>query len=314
MTGAPPPPAPNPLVHPHDAALAALLADARGDGRAFLAAAFDFAARNTDFFSAPDASRQLARLLRDVQAEHGSGSGGDGGSRPGSGLTGGFLGRGAAATAAAEPAAPLPAAAAGPSGSAPVAAAPPASDSGSDAAPDDPPASTGLAPNAGNGADFPTYSWIQTLSEVVVTVPVPAGTRGAGAAVSISKDRVEIGLKGQPPILAGALEAPVRPEDCFWSVVDGKAVEVTLTKADGMRWWAAVVTGEPALDVTKVEPENSKLGDLDAETRATVEKMMWDQRQRATGGLTSDQAAKAAAVEKFKAAHPELDFSSATIN
>lgn len=64
-------------------------------------------------------------------------------------------------------------------------------------------------------------------------------------------------------------------------------VELTLTKAEGMHWWSSVVAGGPAIDVQAVEPESSKLGDLDPETRQTVEKMMVP---RGGGGHMTDGA------------------------
>lgn len=206
-----------------------------------------------------------------------------------------------ASTSAAPDAAEAAAAAAGPSAPKEAAAQePPAEDEG-----------TGEVPNAGNGLDLERYSWTQTLSDVVISIPVPAGTRGRDCDVHIAARKLRAGLKSaDAPVLDGALHKPVVEDECFWNC-DGKCIEISLQKKDGMCWWDTTVAGEPEVNTRKVQPENSKLSDLDGETRQTVEKMMFDQRQKAAGLPTSEEQKQQDMLKQFMSAHPEMDFSNA---
>jgi DNA mismatch repair ATPase MutL len=169
-------------------------------------------------------------------------------------------------------------------------------------------------PPIGNGGTVDgKYTWTQTLEELCVTVPVPNGTRGRDLTVTISKNHLKVGLKsaGGKMIVDGPLMKTIVCDDSFWTVEDGHRLVITLQKLNRMEWWEGVVRGDPTIDVKKIQPESSSLSDLDGETRQTVEKMMFDQRQKAQGLPTSDEQKKLELLEKFKKAHPEMDFSKA---
>ncbi|KAI0651938.1 nuclear movement protein nudC [Trametes meyenii] len=158
------------------------------------------------------------------------------------------------------------------------------------------------------------YSWTQQLGDVDVTVPVPKGTRGRDLSVVIQKKKLSVGLKGKEPILSGELCKDIKIDESTWTLEDQETVLIHLEKQNKQQWWENVLTHHPKIDTTKIQPENSKLSDLDGETRGMVEKMMFDNQQKQMGKPTSDELKKMEALKKFQAAHPELDFSQAKIS
>ncbi|PLW10962.1 hypothetical protein PCANC_22214 [Puccinia coronata f. sp. avenae] len=161
-------------------------------------------------------------------------------------------------------------------------------------------------------AELP-FTWKQTLQDLTLNIPVPPGTRARDLIVDIKKTKLKVGLKGKEPILDGNLCKEIKVEESTWTLDDNKEINLHLEKISQMAWWENVLTHHPKIDTTKITPENSKLHELDGETRAMVEKMMFDNQQKQMGKPTSDEQKKLEMLEKFKAAHPEMDFSNAKI-
>lgn len=167
-------------------------------------------------------------------------------------------------------------------------------------------------PPPGNGGKTGKYEWSQTLSDVTVNIPLPTGVNKKTLEVTMTNSKLKVNFKGLevPVYINGEFHKRIVVDDSIWTIEDGILI-LTLQKDNRMEWWKCVLIGDPEIDTKKVQPENSKLSDLDSETRQTVEKMMFDQKQKALGLPSSDELQKQEMLKKFMAAHPEMDFSKA---
>jgi len=132
------------------------------------------------------------------------------------------------------------------------------------------------AREAAEQASLP-YTWTQTIRDLDLTIPISASLKGRDLDISLQKSHLKVAIRGQHPIIDGELHKHIKVDDSTWTLETtpaGKEISVHLEKAGGMEWWACVVKGAPEIDTTKIVPENSKLSELDGETRGMVEKMM----------------------------------------
>ena len=303
--------APNPAFDSHFASVfSACTSEGLGGDLKFVDAFFSFLRRNTKLLQAPQAVEQVQAIaVKHVEIAK---------KQAKADATAAAAKKAAEAKQASDKAAAASASAASSASSSSSSAAPASASASVTSLPDaadKPDAEDALPTPIDNGGRTDKYVWTQTLSEVNVSIVLPAGTTSKLLSVSIEPNALHASLKkGDKTVyLSGEPDERIDSNNATWTLETDKAgvklLQLYLPKLNKMSWWKCVVKGDPCINTKKIVPENSKLEDLDGDTRSTVEKMMFDQRQKQMGKPSSDEITKQNALKRFMEMHPEMDFS-----
>jgi len=174
-------------------------------------------------------------------------------------------------------------------------------------------------PGPGYGGKTDRYTWTQNdIKEININIPVPTNTKGKDIVFKYDAKNLFIGIKDQEPIINGEMFGLIKPDSLVWAVDEvkgGKVVTVSFEKFNNMNWWECVIKGEECIDSRKINPDATKISDVeDPEMRGKLEQLMFDTQQKAQGLPTSEELKSRDGIGTFMKAHPEMDFSKCKFN
>ena len=149
-----------------------------------------------------------------------------------------------------------------------------------------------------NGGVTDKYRWSQTLTELDVLVDLPAGSKAKDVTVVIKNTHLKVfvtKLQEEIVLIEGELPYKVLTDSSIWMVENG-VIHISLEKAKE-RMWGHVFVGEEEIDLTKVEAIK-EMEDLDPESHAAVNRVMFDQHQKLQGKPQSHELETYGLLEK----------------
>jgi len=173
-----------------------------------------------------------------------------------------------------------------------------------------------VRPDRGNGGHTDKYQWSQNdIKEISVKIPVPNDTKGKDIKCNYDAKTFSLQIRDNPPLINGEFDQLIKPDSLLWTVDEEKGqkvILVTFEKFNNMSWWECFIKGDQCIDTTKINPEASKVSDIeDPEMKAQIEKLMFDTQQKSMGLPGSDELKNRDMMANFMKAHPEMDFSKA---
>ncbi|XP_058798845.1 nudC domain-containing protein 3 [Phymastichus coffea] len=158
-----------------------------------------------------------------------------------------------------------------------------------------------------NGASYENYKWSQTVNDLDVVVPIPAGARRSkDVRVELSADGLEVavlreltdfkaeeerGLEKEDEkwkiLVKGRFLFKIKRSESYWCLEPGKHINLHLEKSSE-RWWDALLDNEPRIELSKLDCSR-QLEDMGESEQMKVEELMWNQRRKLLGQPTSEQ-------------------------
>ncbi|KAK1349839.1 putative nuclear movement protein NudC [Hamiltosporidium tvaerminnensis] len=149
------------------------------------------------------------------------------------------------------------------------------------------------------------YTWSQEFDDISITVEHTSNINSSDVCVAVINDILEISINKEI-IISDKLCKPVINDEIVWEI-DGNILVVTLTKRV-KEWWESAFEGHEKVDVSKIaETRNTSLNDLDSESRQMVEKMLYEQKCKATGEKTEEELRNEELMKKLNMSQFEGD-------
>jgi len=141
-----------------------------------------------------------------------------------------------------------------------------------------------LIPNKENGYDYENYRWTQRAKEVSIYIPLNSNIKSKNIKVKFFPNRIQVEIENSDLSLDGELYSLIKAEDSTWLISDNELV-IELEKKKFDEWWTCLLKGQPELDASKIAPPQGNISDLDDVTRATIDKMMYEQEIKEKNGF-----------------------------
>ena len=133
------------------------------------------------------------------------------------------------------------------------------------------------------------YDWDQNINELTINFKFDKNVKIRDLDIRLNVKTLTIKFKTDDHCLVdGELFKKVKLENSTYSLNDN-VLTFELDKFEKSNYWECVMIGEEKINTNEIVPDNSKLSDLDGETRSMVEKMMFDNRQKELGKPTSEE-------------------------
>ncbi|KAK3089970.1 hypothetical protein FSP39_008118 [Pinctada imbricata] len=147
-------------------------------------------------------------------------------------------------------------------------------------------------PESYNGAIRDNYAWSQSITDVDVYAQVPKYiTKGKEVKVTIERKHLTVSHKtdtgGWKEVINEDLTWDINKEESMWSLVPSQHVHINLEKKQE-RWWEGLLISEPKISVRKIDASRP-MSDLDNESQAKIEEMMYNDHQKKLGLPTSEE-------------------------
>ncbi|XP_043940176.1 nudC domain-containing protein 3 [Protopterus annectens] len=136
-----------------------------------------------------------------------------------------------------------------------------------------------------NGAIRDNYMWSQDYTDLEIKVSVPKNiVRGRQVSVDIQTSSIRVAVfegNSENVLMEGKLMHRINTEGSLWSLEPGKCILINLNKS-GEYWWNAILEGEQAIDIDKINRERS-MATVDEEEHAVLDRLTFDYHQKLQG-------------------------------